>query len=179
MGLFSNLFGDSGKDLDNALSKMKNLADNFVDEDEARLRQNKTTAPSGSESLGNNPRPVSVTPVVEEGPSGDSSHCTSCKNGFLFQEDKGNCLTECLKEGYYRENNKCKNCHEDCLTCNQGYSSDSSHCTSCKDDKLLLQEDKGNCLNECLKEGYYQDNNYCKNCHSNCLTCNQGPSSDS
>ena len=72
MGLFSNLFGDSGKDLDNALSKMKNLADNFVDEDEARLRQNKTTAPSGSESLGNNPRPVSVTPVVEEGPSGDS-----------------------------------------------------------------------------------------------------------
>ena len=73
MGLFSNLFGDSGKDLDNALSKMKNLADNFVDEDEARLRQNKTTAPSGSVSLGNNPRPVPVTPAVEEeGPSGDS-----------------------------------------------------------------------------------------------------------
>ena len=72
MGLFSNLFGDSGKELDNALNKMKNLADNFVDDDEARLRQNKAAAPSGSESLSNNPRPVPVTPVVEEGPSGDS-----------------------------------------------------------------------------------------------------------
>ena len=38
MGLFSNLFGDSGKELDNAFNKMKNLADNFVDEDEAAGR---------------------------------------------------------------------------------------------------------------------------------------------
>ena len=33
------------------------------------------------------------------------------KNGILFQEDKGNCINECLKEGYYRDNNKYKNCH--------------------------------------------------------------------
>lgn len=74
MGLFSNLFGESGKDLDNALNKMKNLADNFVDEDEARLRQNKTTAPAGSQPL-NYASPAPSAPaasVVEDGPSGDS-----------------------------------------------------------------------------------------------------------
>ena len=96
----------------------------------------------------------------------------------MFQEDKGNCITECLKEGYYRDNNKCKNCHSDCLTCNQGSSSDSSHCSSCKSD-FLFQEDKENCVKECLKEGYYRDNNKCKTCDSDCLTCNQGPSGDS
>ena len=37
--------------------------------------------------------------------------CISCKSDFLFKEDKGNCISECLKEGYYRDNNKYKNCH--------------------------------------------------------------------
>ena len=100
----------------------------------------------------------------EESSDEKDQKCISYKNGFLFQEDKGNCVIECLKEGYYRDNNKCKNCHKDCLTCNKGSSGNSSHCSSCKDDKLL-QEDKGNCLNKCLKEGYYQDNKVCKNCY--------------
>jgi len=30
MGLFSNLFGNDGKDIDNALNKMKNLAEDIM-----------------------------------------------------------------------------------------------------------------------------------------------------
>jgi hypothetical protein len=71
MGLFSNLFGDSGKDLDNALNKMKNMADNFIDEDEARMRKNQQTAsaPADAQAM-NNRRPEPV--AAAEGPSGDS-----------------------------------------------------------------------------------------------------------
>ena len=92
MGLFSNLFGDSGKDLDNALSKMKNLADNLVDDDEAKLRQNKTAAPAGSEPLSYNSKPAAAAPVVNDGPSGDSwgpvmpSEPNQYNSGLNYQE---------------------------------------------------------------------------------------------
>lgn len=70
MGLFSNLFGNDGRKLDDAFGKMKNMADNFVDEDEARLRQgNTSSAPvEGAERMG------SRAPFSNEtdGPSGDS-----------------------------------------------------------------------------------------------------------
>ena len=33
----------------------------------------------------------------EESTDEKDQKCTSCKNGFLFQEDKGNYITECLK----------------------------------------------------------------------------------
>ena len=68
MGLFSNLFGDAGKDIDGALGKMKDLADDlasvkYADEDEKRLMNNQpASAESGS---------FSAT-FTEEGPSGDS-----------------------------------------------------------------------------------------------------------
>jgi hypothetical protein len=73
MGLFSNLFGNDGKDIDNALNKMKNLAEDIMDDGQINSQQNKPAAPSPapastSEPL-NNRRPE---PEYVEGPSGDS-----------------------------------------------------------------------------------------------------------
>lgn len=69
MGLFANLFGNAGKDIDGALDKMKYLADDlasvkYADEDEKKLLNNQP-APADSGSF-------SATFTEEEGPSGDS-----------------------------------------------------------------------------------------------------------
>ena len=73
MGLFSNLFGNDGKDIDNALNKMKNLAEDIMDDGQINSQQSKpaaASAPSGyGEPLNNNSRP---DPVYSAGPSGDS-----------------------------------------------------------------------------------------------------------
>lgn len=74
MGLFSNLFGSNGKDIDNALGKMKDLADDlasvkYADEDEKRLMRDQGTPAPGAQPLGGdnfNAR------FEAEGPSGDS-----------------------------------------------------------------------------------------------------------
>ena len=72
MGLFSNLFGNDGKDLDNALNKMKNLAEDIMDDGQINSQQNRpvtaSSAPVNSETL-NNRRPE---PAIIDGPSGDS-----------------------------------------------------------------------------------------------------------
>ena len=69
MGLFSNLFGNNGNDIDNALGKMKDLAEDlasvkYADEDEKRLMNNQGTPLSDSMPLGDN--------SYVSGPSGDS-----------------------------------------------------------------------------------------------------------
>ncbi len=72
MGLFSNLFGNDGKDLDNALNKMKNLAEDIIDDGQINSQQTKpvqaSSAPANSEPV-NNRRPE---PAYIDGPSGDS-----------------------------------------------------------------------------------------------------------
>ena len=72
MGLFSNLFGNDGKDIDNALSKMKNLAEDIMDDGQINSQQSKP-APSAPVNSGvplnQNRRPE---PEYIEGPSGDS-----------------------------------------------------------------------------------------------------------
>ena len=74
MGLFSNLFGSEGKDLDNALNKMKNLADDIMDDGQINSTQSRPSAPVApavnAEPLNNNKR-VESEPVYD-GPSGDS-----------------------------------------------------------------------------------------------------------
>ena len=53
MGLFSNLLGNSGKDLDNALNKMKNLADDILDDGQINNQPNQSSAPAfNAESAG-------------------------------------------------------------------------------------------------------------------------------
>ena len=100
------------------------------------------------------------------------NNCTTCKdNTKLLQEDNGNCIDKCLKNGYYEESNHCKNCYKDCETCNKGGNETIHNCNTCKDKTKLFQEDKGNCIDKCL-DGYYEKDKYCKNCNSNCKTCN-------
>lgn len=69
MGLFSNLFGNGGKDIDDAFNKMKNLADDlssvkYADEDEKRIinRQNSASADNSGSGYS----------AEVKGPSGDS-----------------------------------------------------------------------------------------------------------
>ena len=73
MGLFSNLFGNEGKDLDNALSKMKNLAEDIMDDGQINSQQSKPVAASAPADYG---EPLNtgrrVEPEYVDGPSGDS-----------------------------------------------------------------------------------------------------------
>ena len=71
MGLFANLFGNAGKDIDDTLGKMKDLADDiasvkYADDDEKRLMNGQPAASN------NDAASFSATFTEEEGPSGDS-----------------------------------------------------------------------------------------------------------
>ena len=103
----------------------------------------------------------------------DSQNCISCKENFLFQEDKKNCVDKCL-DGYYEENKYCKNCNSSCLTCNKGFSDNSPHCTSCKNNKTLINDTKE--CNETCDITYYKNEteNKCYKCNSNCKSCSEG-----
>jgi hypothetical protein len=113
----------------------------------------------------------------EESTDKENQKCISCLNNKYLQRDKGNCIDNCLS-GYYINNTFCEECNSSCLTCDKGFSDNSPHCTSCSENKLL-KEDSEECVNECLNGYYYEDNKYCKKCHSSCLTCSQGYSNDS
>ena len=70
MGLFSNLFGSNGKEIDDAFKQMKNLAGDIIDD--GQLNNSKSqpnAAPSAApvQSYGAAP-----SPAYEVGPSGDS-----------------------------------------------------------------------------------------------------------
>ncbi len=60
-------------------------------------------------------------------------------------------------------------CFNTCLTCDYRGDEQNQSCTSCYNDSLL-QEDLGNCVKSC-SIGYYQEENFCKKCSSNCETC--------
>ena len=70
MGLFSKLFGSDGKDIDDALGKMKNLAEDIIDDGQINSQQNKPSTPvEGAQSLNAQRYEPSDEP---DGPSGDS-----------------------------------------------------------------------------------------------------------
>ncbi len=103
--------------------------------------------------------------------------CTSCKDNKLLQEDKGNCINECLN-GYYKDDKYCKKCDNSCLTCNNKFDNNSYHCTSCKDNKLLIN-DTQECKDEC-DISYYKNKteNKCYKCNSNCKSCSRNSIND-
>ena len=102
----------------------------------------------------------------------NNQHCLSCQINKLFQDDKNNCLDECLN-GYYEENNFCKKCHESCKTCEKNGSDENPNCQSCKDDKFLI-DDKLKCIDDC-EINYYKNltEKKCYKCHQNCETCSR------
>ena len=97
MGLFSKLFGSDGKDIDDALGKMKELADDmasakYADEDEKRIMNNHSS---------------SVSPVeteIPDGPSGDSwgprmpDEENQFNSGLSYQDYFNKVLTEAFPD---------------------------------------------------------------------------------
>ena len=69
MGLFSNLFGSNGKDIDDAFKQMKNLAGDIIDDGQFNNSQNKPNPAPTSPAA---PSYNASVQVFEEGPSGDS-----------------------------------------------------------------------------------------------------------
>lgn len=72
MGLFSNLFGSSGKDIDNALNKMKNLAGDLIDDGQINDSKTQPAAPAAAPAPQYNNSAQAQAQAYEEGPSGDS-----------------------------------------------------------------------------------------------------------
>jgi len=80
-------------------------------------------------------------------------NCTVCLKGKLFQEDNGNCLDQCLT-GYYKEENNCKKCHENCESCSKESENGNNNCLTCnKESKykylINIPELGKNCVEEC------------------------------
>ena len=107
----------------------------------------------------------------EESENENEQKCISCNNpSFKLQIDKGNCIKKCLN-GYYEENNFCKVCDEKCLNCKESSNNFSSNCISCKNN-FLLENDTGNCINECNIHYYKNEiEKKCFKCNENCLSC--------
>lgn len=115
MGLFSNLFGKGGKEIDDALGKMKDLAEdmaNYADEDERRLRQNKP-APADSESLSYSGSAVSSS--VSDAPSGDSwgpvmpAEPNQFNSGLSYDEYFTNLFNEVFASSYQIDSERVRN----------------------------------------------------------------------
>lgn len=83
--------------------------------------------------------------------------------------------TECetCEDGYYNISGKCATVavqrHEKCSYCLKPPEDDNQNCLSCKDN-LLLQKDKGNCVEEC-NNGYFQNETFCEKCEEPCEAC--------
>ena len=106
----------------------------------------------------------------EESDDENNQHCLSCQNNKLFQENNNNCIDKCL-DGYYEENNICKQCHKSCLTCEKNGSDEKPNCKSCKDNQYLI-DDSLKCEENC--ENNYYKNEFekkCYRCSDNCETC--------
>uniref|UniRef100_A0A674NA07 Proprotein convertase subtilisin/kexin type 5b n=1 Tax=Takifugu rubripes TaxID=31033 RepID=A0A674NA07_TAKRU len=100
---------------------------------------------------------------------GDSSHCLSCEQQYLLQDNS--CRSQCLK-GYYPSEGECHRCPAHCTTCTQDGLCTGEDC----DQFYFLQA--GQCVDDC-PDGYFasQQQQECVRCHSDCASCD-GPGSD-
>ena len=105
---------------------------------------------------------------------------TSCKEflDLYIEENSYECVLNMPSEGYYMINSNTGlfgKCHLDCKTCRRKYTESSTNCDTCINSEYNLLE--GNCLASC-PDGYYSTVvggiKVCRNCHSNCMTCNSG-----
>ncbi len=93
MGLFSNLFGNGGKEIDDALGKMKNLAEDIANSD-GQTQQSRPASANPDPSS----RPI-INAVEEEGPSGDSwgpkmpAEENQYNSGISYQDYFSNIIT--------------------------------------------------------------------------------------
>ncbi|KAL4482200.1 hypothetical protein ABPG72_017981 [Tetrahymena utriculariae] len=86
--------------------------------------------------------------------------CLSCLNGYVYLQDKQQCLTSCPTNNYYldKSTNTCLNCHYTCLSCSGPTQYD--------------------CI-KCIDETYYDIQlNICNYCNSLCQTCTSSTNYD-
>ena len=101
MGLFSNLFGSNGKDIDDAFKQMKNLAGDIIDDGQINNSQSQPNAAPVSAPAPQYNNTSSQT-YVEEGPSGDSwgpnmpSEDNQFNSGLRYQDY----FTKVFTEGF-------------------------------------------------------------------------------
>lgn len=134
---------------------------------------------------------------IDEGISADDQKCESCLEGFYFEENTKNCFKSPNEKYYFNKNKKvfskcykdCKTCSDinsgenihNCLSCKENYLLyDNSNCLSCKHNNLFTNYEQTSCL-QTIPLGYYLSNseyNTIDKCHTNCLSCNEGPKDD-
>ena len=87
---------------------------------------------------------------IEYSDDNDYQNCTECPENRLLQEDKGNCIEKC-SPGYYKSNDKCLNCHNNCKSCSKGYNETHQNCEECNDPYLLIKAEgfPNNCVSKC------------------------------
>ena len=141
---------------------------------------NLTTCPSGYISVLNNNNKskecIQCTGNCNSCLEADTSHCSTCMDGFLLHENK--CVPFCPERTYQTQEkgiNICNKCNPKCLTC-----SDAEYCLSCEEPLFLdyLNKDfnenkiEGICVDKC-SSGYIEINRKCVACNesSKCNKC--------
>ena len=82
----------------------------------------------------------------DNGNVGDAQFCLECADGYDFKDPLTNmCLQECPPGYFATENNECKACSSNCLTC----SGTADTCTSCRQDSAVPFLMGTKCLEEC------------------------------
>ena len=115
----------------------------------------------------------------------ESNNCENCSDNKCLEFETNSCNCKNCSSGFYIKDKKCSECDLNCGNCIEI----STKCTSCKEDSNSFLynntcyqcESSEKCVNyinnsfcQCdkCKEGFYQLNYQCKNCISNCITCN-------
>ncbi|MGL4947829.1 MAG: hypothetical protein ACRC42_00370, partial [Mycoplasma sp.] len=118
--------------------------------------------------------------TCEIGFTSDSNNCLTCiENNFFENEASKNCI-DYIPDGYYRDGNVLKWCHENCFQCNIGadIKNDIHNCITCKNELHWIEGKDTNCIREADKPlSYYWDVSLDKYrpCHDNCSLCKIGP----
>ena len=97
--------------------------------------------------------------------------------GNYIIENTNECI-DLIPSGYFISNlitGLLSPCHPKCLTCSKSFTAHNSNCDTCVG---VLKLEEGNCVQSCSR-GYYENNNICRKCHQNCLTCDAGMVKDS
>ncbi|EGR29314.1 neurohypophysial n-terminal domain protein [Ichthyophthirius multifiliis] len=106
-----------------------------------------------------------------------SNKCTSCKQGFYFQNDNGQFIGICLKC-----NSRCRRCEnqntKECIACNDGEYSSGSSCQKCDSQcKNCIGKNPDQCT-ACTQGFYvrliYQNAGFCEKCYDLCYMCISG-----
>ena len=102
------------------------------------------------------------------------NYCHSCINKYDFLiEDQGLCVSHC-PPGYYAQLDSISNINK-CYPCKK-------HCAKCESDETCLEcidgffPNKGICVDKCSETMFLSvdknNNRFCSDCSSECLTCN-------